>query len=207
MFDISDVTGDAVVDADFEIPFIVSQNFLAARRLDEWKFGFRKTGAGTMRYGGEKISFKNSNVGGYAYISYNGDTEVAEGTLQVDGDISLSDTVRVSAGAYLAGSGTINHAVFSKDAGLRVSATQPTTLHAIGTVDFADVPVIEIDSNGDLARFNQEILKVDGSITGLENLEKAAVMVNGVRDTRGCVTCDGSSVRVSIKNGLVIFLR
>ncbi|MBR1587108.1 MAG: hypothetical protein IJ658_02165, partial [Kiritimatiellae bacterium] len=124
-FDVADITGDAAADFTLGLPLAIPHNALSGSTvLNGWKFGFVKTGAGTMRY-----AAPGSAVYGSVDHAFNGDVAVSNGTLVVDGGMERSGVIRVSAGAYLGGTGTV------KGGTLAVTETiQPGGRKTVGTL-------------------------------------------------------------------------
>ena len=219
VFEIEDVTGDAAADATFGVPFIVGYGFFrkdtaaGKHRLSDWKFGFTKRGAGTMRYTAARYEKKSTGLpGGYEWCGYNGDTKVEEGTLEMDGDISASDTVRVKAGAYLGGYGTVNNVTLADGAGLRVREMQAGRLTVKGRLVLEGRVNIDIVSPAGRMRkgwkFDGQMLDVEGEIVGAENLANAVFTRNGepVRGMRVEVSADGR-FDAGASNGFVLTIR
>ena len=186
VFYVEDVTGDSAVDAYFDVPFIIGYGFFRSNvgnhQLSDWSFGFTKTGAGTMRMSAPSVSISATDtVSGLSLRSFNGDAKVNAGTLQVDGNISLSDTVRVAAGAYLAGTGTVNNVALAAGGGLRVSHRQSDPLVVKGDFTAASPVVVAINLplGADARDIKANILTVEGELTGGANIANATVLVNG----------------------------
>ena len=189
IFDINDVTGDSMSDATFGIPLIIGYGYFRGdtsagnHQLDDWKFGFRKTGSGTMRITAPKLRISgNDNRSGINCQSFNGDPKVEEGELRVDGDLSLSDTVRVSAGAYLSGTGIVNNASISQGGGLRVPDGQTGVLRITGNLSVQEGLVIEVllPSDADVRDVRAKVLTVTGDVEGFDSLMSATVVVDEV---------------------------
>ena len=201
-FRIEDLTDDDGVDATFEVPFFISNAFFrdwksGNHTLDDWSFGFTKTGDGTLRYAAPDVFAGGSSEKRPACCTYNGDTKVNEGTLQMDGDISRSDTVRVAAGAYLAGTGTVNNVALAAGAGWKASADQanPLTVKGDLAVGANQTISISLPVGGAREDIRAKVLKDEGTTTGLENLLNATVKVNGAVVT---------DVRPTLRNGVVV---
>jgi hypothetical protein len=211
VFTIDDVTGDSAADATFGVPFIINYAFFNnGKTLSDWSFGFTKTGTGTMRITAPRHSRASATLaGGFESRTFNGDAKVAAGTLQVDGDISLSDTVRVSSGAYIAGTGTVNNVQIAAGGGLRVRADGLTPLHIAGSLDVASGAVIRVDApeNFDLQNMKIPVLAVDGAVTGGENLVNAAVLVNGKPFPNVILRFAGNTFYTKYQNGLILTFR
>jgi autotransporter-associated beta strand protein len=95
-------------------------------------YGFTKAGSGTLILG--------------ASSTYTGITTVSDGILEVDGDISTSSEVDVSAGAALGGSGTVGNVVVT--GGTLVPADGPNTLTAGAvSLDANSTCTVQIDGN------------------------------------------------------------
>ena len=119
----ADITGDDDVDAAIGLPMRDLINICYPNYGDKpnsytyapWKWarfrdGIRKTGVGTLRLYG---------ANGYTHV-----TEVAEGTLQVDGSIASSSGVSVDAGAFLGGTGVVSAVTVAAGGGFAVDGTK-----------------------------------------------------------------------------------
>ena len=124
----------------------------------------------------------NDNRSGINCQSFNGDPKVEEGELRVDGDLSLSDTVRVSAGAYLSGTGIVNNASISQGGGLRVPDGQTGVLRITGNLSVQEGLVIEVllPSDADVRDVRAKVLTVTGDVEGFDSLMSATVVVDEV---------------------------
>lgn len=189
-FEIDDLTDDVRPDATFEVPFYISYAYFRCdtpngnHELSDWAFGFTKTGSGTLRYTAGSILVANAaetSKSRISYRTYNGDTKVNAGALQMDGDISLSDTVRVASGAFLSGTGTVNNVVLEAGSGLRASALQSEPLKVNGGLDIGANLVVDIvlPSESPRSSVKAKVVAVEGSVVGVENLATATVKVNG----------------------------
>lgn len=148
-------------------------------------------------------------MSGLAYRSFNGDAKVNAGTLQVDGDISLSDTVRVAAGAYLAGTGTVNNVALAAGGGLRVSHRQADPLVVKGDFAAAGPVTVAIDLPvGAAARdIRARILTVEGGLTGGANISGATVLVNGEALPAVKISLSGKTVSLRYRRGTTLTFR
>jgi len=186
-FNIEDVTGDGSVDCTIHRPFAVNKQFLRQDQtikytLDDWAFGFRKTGAGTMRLTAAKF-----NRSGNTYAPMNGDATVEEGTLQLDGSmLETSSNVIVKAGAYVAGTGSVNNVVIEDGGGFCATAGVAGALAIRGNCSFGTGGSVSILAPSGLDRktLNQPLARIDGVVTGGEQLAGWSVKFNGV-DTEG----------------------
>ena len=182
-FNIEDVTGDGSVDCTIHRPFAVNQYFLRQDltikyTLDDWAFGFRKTGAGTMRLTAAKFN-RSSNT----YAPMNGDATVEEGTLQLDGSLlETSSNVVVKAGAYVAGTGSVNNVVIEDGGGFCATAGATDALAICGDCSFGTGGSVNILAPSGLDRktLNQPLARISGAVTGSENLAGWSVQFNGV---------------------------
>ncbi|MBR4653657.1 MAG: autotransporter-associated beta strand repeat-containing protein [Kiritimatiellae bacterium] len=223
-FEIDDVTGDSAVDATFGVPFIIASSFFrgdikgGGHSVDEWSFGFVKTGAGTMRLAAPKIKTtgQTSPVSGTIYYpsgtacqTFNGDAKVNEGTLQVDGDISYSDTVRVAAGAYLSGTGKVNNVAIAAGGGLRVGHRQTVPLRIGGDLSVGEGLVVDVDLpiGANVSSVRSDMLVVTGDVTGAENFASATVRVDGVAVPNLKLEYESNLLRVHYMRGVRIILR
>lgn len=216
VFDIADVTNDSTADATFGVPFIIGYGYFRTdtawgdHKLEDWKFGFRKTGAGTMRIAAPKMSIKNADVPSkLASRSFNGDSKVEEGELCVDGDISLSDTVQVYAGAYLSGTGLVNNVSIAQGGGLRVRDGQKDALRIGGKLSVADGLRIEVllADGADMRDVRAKVLAVTGEIEGAESLVSASVFVDGVSVPNIKLRLDDGALSLRYMRGTTVVIR
>ena len=215
-FEIEDVTGNGEVDATFGVPFMIGYGFFRAdvananHLLDDWKFGFKKTGEGTMRITAPKVQYGNGTTASkLGCRSFNGDPKVLEGTLQVDGDISLSGTVRVFAGAYLSGTGLVNNVSIEQGGGLRVRDGQTDVLRIGGGLTVgSDVKVEALLADGaDVRNVRAKVLAVTGEIEGVESLVSASVYVDGVPVPNIRLKFEGRELSLRYMRGTTVVLR
>lgn len=216
VFDIADVTDDSMVDATFGIPFIIGYGYFrndtadGNHRVDDWKFGFRKTGLGTMRITAPRhVKKHNSTPSGYNSLSFNGDPKVLEGTLQVDGNLSLSDTVHVYEGAYLSGTGLVNNVSIAQGGGLRVRDGQTDTLRIGGNLSVEGGLKIDVllAADADVRDAKAKVLTVSGEIEGAESLVSASVFVDGVSVPNIKLRLDGGALSLRYMRGTTVVLR
>ena len=201
-FNIEDVTGDGSVDCTIHRPFAVNNYFLRQDldikyTLDDWAFGFRKTGVGTMRLTAAKFA-----QSGTSYAPMNGDATVEEGTLQLDGSmLETSRDVIVKAGAYVAGTGSVNNVVIESGGGFCAAAGATDALAIRGNCSFGTGGSVNILAPAGLDReaLNQTVARIDGAVTGGENLAGWSVKFDGVDA--------GSQYRVRLSSGGVLSVR
>lgn len=217
VFDIEDVTGDVEIDATFGVPFIIGYGYFRADTdagnhfLDDWKFGFRKTGAGTMRITAPKIntsSDKNPNSL-LACRSFNGDAKVEEGELRVDGDLSLSGTVCVSAGACLSGTGLVNNVSIASGGFLRVPNGQADCLRIGGMLSAKSGMKVEcvLAEGADIKSVRAKVLSVSGDVDGLDSLISAPVVVDGEVEPNIALRLDNGILRMRYMYGTTVVIR
>ena len=178
--------------------------------LSDWKFGFKKTGAGTMRITAQKVRYDSSGTAsGFSSRSFNGDPKVLEGTLQVDGDISLSDTVLVSAGAYLAGTGLVNNVSIAQGGGLRVRDGQADVLRIGGDLSVEGGLKIDVllADGADVRDVKAKVLTVSGEIEGAESLVSASVFVDGVSVPNIKLRLDDGALSLRYMRGTTVVFR
>ena len=195
VFDVADVTGDAAADFTTGLPFVMpdyKDYYTDSATGEIYPYGFVKTGAGTMVTTGDSYS---------AAIAMNGEARVTEGTLQVDGNIGRSSAVVVSAGAYLAGTGTVNNVQIAAGGGFRKTANQAEPLKLRGNLTIGANPVFYIDNpNGlDRKKIRTPILTVTGTVTGAENLANATVYLDGVAQVASAWAVGLENGRLSVK--------
>lgn len=219
VFVIDDVTGDSAADATFGVPFIIAWGFFrndvaprGAHLLSDWAFGFTKTGAGTMRITAPSLLIKASTSSANAGLTcrtFNGDAKVAAGTLQIDGDIALSDTVRVESGAYLAGTGRVNNVSIADGGGLRVQSGQSNTLKVTGDLSLGTGLSIAVDMpvGFDVRQLRVAALEVSGTVTGAQNLSSATVTANGAPLPMAMARLSGNILSVAHWRGTTLLFK
>ena len=206
VFDVADVTGDAAGDFISDIPVVLpnyADYYTDSTTGQKFPYGFVKRGVGTM-----VTTADSKNVGA---IGMNGEARVTEGTLQVDGNLGNSSAVVVSAGAYLAGTGTVNNVQIAAGGGFRCKAGQTEPLKLLGNLAIGANPVIRID-NPDIVDeddVNVKLLSVAGNITGAENLADATVYLGDDvwEPGRYEVSYSGGILTVKRLKGLMIIVR
>lgn len=141
--------------------------------------------------------------------SFNGDAKVEAGALQVDGDLSLSGAVRVSAGAYLSGTGIVNNVSIAEGGGLRVPSRQTGVLRVGGNLAVGSglrVDVILADG-ADVRNVRAKVLEVTGEIVGVQALAAASAFVDGVSVPNIRLRLDGNKVSLRYMRGTTVVLR
>ena len=214
-FEIADTTGDAAADATFYRSIAIGYVYRSAIRANpptcgEHKFGFRKTGAGTMRLAAiQKPTGPTKTSAGSNVWPLNGTLTVAAGELKVDCDQGDSELVDVAAGAYLSGTGTVNNVVLAAGAGLKVPAQQEKPLAVKGDFTLGANPVVDINlpAGATVEDVKAKILTVTGTITGAENLKNATVRVNGEPTDKIRLTCSGNTLKCGFAKGLMLMVR
>lgn len=202
VFDVQDAAGLAT----FDIPFMIAGGYftdLAAGKCGEFKFGFRKTGAGTMRIAAAKLPNETIAGTGYTNRGFNGTASVEAGTLAIDGNISVAEGVAVSSGASLAGTGTVQNVTLADGAGWRIRATDADPLEIKGNLTVNGTPRIDIEAG--TAKAKRAIAKVAGTITG--SFEGAPVYVDGVLDGTWKATIRNNELVVGEAKGLLFVVR
>lgn len=162
--EVADITGDSGIDAAIGLPmrdminmcYPTYGNNPNGYTYDPWKYcyfrdGIRKTGTGTLRLNG---------VNAYTHT-----TEVAAGTLLVDGTIATSSGVTVDAGAFLGGTGTVSAVTLTDGAGFICTAKRGQTdvlkMPSLTMQGAVTVRVLNPDAT-EFSTFNQNLLKVTG---------------------------------------------
>lgn len=206
VFDVADVTGDAEADFVTGLPFVMPD--YADYNTDpatgeKYPYGFVKTGAGTMVTTGDSYSGSS--------IAMNGEVRVVEGTLQVDGNIGRTSATVVSAGACLAGAGTVSSVQIAAGGGFRGKAGQTSPLTIGGNLDIGANPVIRIDNPDGIAedKVNAKLFVAHGAVAGAENLQNATVYLGDAVWDRGryVVEFAGGSLTVKSARGMKLTLR
>ena len=197
---------DAVGLASFDVPFMINGayfNGLAAGTCGEHKFGFRKTGPGTMRIAAAKLPNETIKDTDYTNRGFNGTAKVEAGTLAVDGNISVAEGVAVSSGASLAGTGTVQNVTLADGAGWRIRATDADPLKITGDLLVDGTPRIDVAA-GTLGT-KRTVAIVAGTVTG--SFDDAPVYVNGVLDETWKATIRNNELVVGESKGLLLILR
>jgi cytoskeletal protein CcmA (bactofilin family) len=202
-------------DATFGIPFIIGYGYFrdtpeGNHLVDDWKFGFRKTGLGTMRITAPRhVQSHKSTKSGRGSISINGDPKVEEGELRVDGDLSLSDTVRVYEGAYLSGTGLVNNVSIAQGGGLRVRDGQSDALRIGGDLSVEGGLKIDVlfADGADVRDVKANVLTVSGEIEGAESLVSASVFVDGVSVPNIKLRLDDGALSLRYMRGTTVVFR
>ena len=199
------MTGDAEADFTTGLPFVMPNyhDYYTDPETDEpYPYGFVKTGAGTMVTTGDSYS---------GTIGMNGEARIVEGTLQVDGNIGRSSAVVVSAGACLAGKGTVNNVQVAAGGGFRVRASQSEPLKLRGSLSIGANPVFRIDNPNGLEpkKIRMPVLAVAGTVTGAENLSGATFYLDGVAQAAGdwAAKLENGRLVVGWASGLMLILR
>lgn len=211
VFDIDDVTSDSVVDATIHLPFIINYFYLRTdenpgRQLNDWLFGFKKIGAGTLRLTGP--SFTREQAGSVEPL--NGVITIAEGCLQVDGGMfDKTSNIVVNASGALAGTGTVNNVTFAEGAGFRSTLAGTDVMTALGGCSFGATGTVDLDNPDSLplGKVSRKLLCINGSITGGGNLENWTVRVNGVIQPDMHVSLSRGVLRASTRSGLRLIFR
>ena len=206
-FDVADITGNAAADFTLDLPLAMPQNALNGSTVKNgWKFGFVKTGSGTMRY-----VAPGSAIYGSVDYAFNGDVSVSNGTLVVDGSIARSDTVRVSAGAYVGGTGTVHHVTLESGAGFAaaygtgagLAVTGDLTLPASGTVNLCF-------DGAETSRRMVTLAQVSGTVSAPDAFSGWTVLVNGeTPQAAGAygVVLSGKTLKAGYVTGTTVIFR
>ena len=195
VFDVADITGDAAADFITGLPFVMpdyADYYTDSTTGEIYPYGFVKTGAGTMVTTGDSYS---------GAIAMNGEVRVTEGTLQVDGNIGKSSATVVSAGAYLAGTGTVSSVQIAAGGGFRGKAVQTEPLKLLGNLTIGANPVIRIDNLDGIAesRIKAQLFTAAGTVTGAENLNNATVYLDDAVWDRGKYKIDYANGTLTVK--------
>lgn len=202
VFDVQDAAGLAT----FDIPFMIAGGYftgLANGTCGEHKFGFRKTGLGTMRITAAKLSNETITGTGYTNRGFNGTASVEAGTLAIDGNISVAEGVAVLSGASLAGTGMVQNVTLADGAGWRIRATDADPLEIKGNLTVNGTPRIDVEAG--TAKAKRTVAKVAGTITG--SFEGAPVYVDGVLDGTWKATIRNNELVVGEAKGLLFVVR
>jgi hypothetical protein len=128
------------------------------------------------------VQTHKSTKSGRGALSINGDPKVEEGELRVDGDLSLSDTIRVSNGAYLSGTGLVNNVSISQGGGLRVSDGQSHYLRIGGNISIENSLKIEVllPANADVRNVRANVITFTKPVENIGPILSASVFADGV---------------------------
>jgi cytoskeletal protein CcmA (bactofilin family) len=142
-------------------------------------------------------------------LSINGDPKVEEGELRVDGDLSLSDTVRVYEGAYLSGTGLVNNVSIAQGGGLRVRDGQTDVLRVGGDLYVESSLKIDVllADGADVRDVKAKVLTVSGEIEGAESLVSASVFVDGVSVPNIKLRLDDGALSLRYMRGTTVVFR
>lgn len=206
VIDVADVTRSAAADAVIAMPLTGHPSAFDDDGVltNGCRYGFSKCGAGTLRLTGGKIKDSKSRK----YLNYNGDATVLAGTLQVDGDVSRSDAIRVSAGAVLAGTGTVNNVVLTVGAGLRLTAGETHALKVQGGLTLPENGIVYID--GDTGSKEKTTFMTFSDEADLpDDFSCWTFVVNGIPVANGefKLTRRGNALTVGRTAGMVLILR
>lgn len=182
-FVVEDITKDDGVDATMgwtikDMPNMSYINITSSETwgANPWKYyrfhgGIRKLGAGTFRTTGRN--------------TYTHTTEVAEGTLVVDGSIATSSGVTVDAGAYLGGTGTVAAVTFNNAGGLLCSMGAKDVLKAPSVTTEGSVVVkVQAPAGADKRDFRQNLLQITGRPASVD-LSNWSVSFPGAEGSKG----------------------
>ena len=205
VFDVDDVTGDAQTDLEMGLKIIrpPDQSVLDYFRTNfsQTVYGFVKAGEGTMA-----LTANHDTT-----WTFNGDAAVSNGTLAVDGNIARSDTVRVAAGAFLSGTGTVNNVEIAAGGGFRQKAGNATPLKISGDLSIDANPVFRIDNpaNLDAKAVKAVVFHATGAVTGAENLANARFYLDGELQKPGTWIALYSAGRCTVKaqSGTMLILK
>ena len=122
---------------------------------------------------------------------------------------SLSDTVRVSEGAYLSGTGLVNNVSIAQGGGLRIRDGQTDALRIGGDLSVADGIKIDVllAADADVCDAKAKILTVSGEIEGAKLLVSASVFVDGVSVPNIRLRLDGKELSLRYMRGTTVVLR
>ena len=129
--------------------------------------------------------------------------------MQVDGNLSLSDTVRVYEGAYLSGTGLVNNVSIAQGGGLRVRDGQTDTLRIGGGLSVEGGLKIDVllADGADVRDVKAKVLTVSGEIEGAESLVSASVFVDGVSVPNIKLRLDDGALSLRYMRGTTVVLR
>ena len=188
---VDDITEDAEPDVVFYNHLLVTTNWANGAAC-----GFHKTGAGTM-------ALRQDHKGHAAALTYpNGLISVAEGELRIDCDYR-DPSFAVASGAFLSGTGMVSAVTFADGAGLRATAGQAFFLTVDGDCELGAAGTVEIRNPN--KRHRAKLLKVNGTVTGGENLVNWTVKVDGeVSDDYRLILQNGELTAKEEWGGLLI---
>jgi autotransporter-associated beta strand protein len=203
-FDVADITGDGAADMTLGLPLTVPGN--AQKNgvvMNGWRFGFTKTGAGTLRYTAGHPIIQTVN------LSFNGDVTVSNGTFLVDGDISRSDTIRVSEGAFVGGTGVVHHVSIASGGGFAAAAENGAGLAVTGDLTMPESGRVDLVFAGaPSTRRMVTVARVAGTLTAPASLDGWTVLLDGgpAPASFGIVARDGV-IRAGYWAGTTLILR
>ena len=180
-FEVADITGDAAPDLTLGLPLSVPGNAQSnGTVLNGWKFGFAKTGAGTLRYTAGRAKLRPTANAAEIDLSFNGDVAVSNGTLVVDGDMGMSDTVDVSPGAFVGGTGTVHHVMLETGAGFAAASGTGGGLAVTGDLALPASGTVDLCFDGAAAsRRMTTLAQVSGTVSAPASFAGWTVLVHG----------------------------
>ena len=122
---------------------------------------------------------------------------------------SLSDTVRVSEGAYLSVTGLVNNVSIAQGGRLRIRDGQTDALRIGGDLSVADGIKIDVllAADADVRDAKAKILTVSGEIEGAKLLVSASVFVDGVSVPNIRLRLDGKELSLRYMRGTTVVFR
>ena len=207
-FVVEDITNDDAADATmgWTIKDMPNMSYTSLNANETWsanpwknyrfRGGIRKAGKGTFRTTGKN--------------SYTHTTEVAEGTLVVDGTVASSSGLTVDAGAYLGGTGTVCAVTVKANGGFAVDVgkTAGDVLKVPSLVTEGTVVVRLTDVGKTGADFSGlKVLQLTNKPQTVDLSQWKVVESNGRRRAAFANYDPQTGVVSLVKSGLTIFIR
>lgn len=206
IFKVNDVTGDPAADLTVDLNLGRPSNGEYANRAFFGTLGFRKTGAGTMRYTAPLAATRGNGL--TADHELDGNVSVEEGEFRLDGDLSAASSIAVSSGAYLSGTGRVSNVSIAAGGGLRIVSQQKKKLVVTGNATLSATGTIDIVSDPSSARTpGGWIMEVAGTFTHPSDFSGWTVTVDGVARPDLGIVVDGGRLGVGSVGGLVFHIR
>lgn len=194
--DVADMTGDGRTDV--VMGYHIWNGMVGTTTSDVLAdSGFVKTGAGTF-----SVASVENKVSGVVTVS--------NGTMRVDGSLVTPESVKVVAGAYIGGTGTVANVEMEAGAGFAAPAGQGRPLTVEGDLALPATGVVNISNLGgyegdDLPA--AKLVTATGTLSGTENLANWTVMIDGEPVRTWKVAMSGNVVRATKNLGMKIIFK
>ena len=197
IIDVADMTGDGRTDVVMGYRIDNGLSKINGENVTWIDSGFIKTGAGTF-----SVASAVNNVSGVITVS--------NGTLRVDGVLTMPSAVNVSSGAFLGGTGTVARVSMESGSGFAAPAGQNTPLTVQGALALPATGVVDIANLEGAEEKDIRPVKLataTSGITGTENLDGWSVKVDGVTMRNWKIGMRGDVLCAQPERGFVISYR